>query len=102
MLGIVKKPESLRSEHDTILTEAYDQEYAALKKEGLAIWASSGTVPDAVMPHLAALMAFQVADDLGISNDRYNRILSRRNVAMPEIRAYVTPEYEYTDDPTDF
>ena len=102
ILGIVKQPESLRSEHDTILTEAYDAVYAQLKEEALAIWSSAGTVPNRVMEHVAALMAFNVADDLGVPNARYQRILARRNVALPNIRKFVTPTHESLEDPEDF
>jgi hypothetical protein len=102
MLGVVRMLQALKAEHDALLQEAYDQAYADLDEEGYATWASTGEVPDAVMPHLAALMAFSVCTDLGVSAERYQAILAQRNVAMPNIRRLTTPAHESVDEPTDY
>jgi hypothetical protein len=102
MLGVVRYGQSLKPEHDGLLGEAYTQVYADLKEEGYATWASTGTVPDPVMPHLAALMAFTCTTDIGVSAERYEAILANRNVAKPEIRRLVTPAHESIEEPTDY
>lgn len=102
LLGVVRFGQALKSEDDLLLTESYAQVYDALKDEGIAIWASTSDVPDRVAMHMAALMAFNVCDDKGVSPSRYNRILSRRNVAMPEIRRLTQPQHESLDNPVDY
>lgn len=47
-------------------------------------------------------MAFECCDDIGVSNDRYARIMAKRNVATGEIRRLVKPNHESLDDPVDF
>ena len=102
MLGIARFGQSLKSEHDLLLQESYEQIYDDLDEEGLAIWASTGEVPERVVKHVAALIAFDVADDLGVAGDRYTRILAKRNVAMPEIRRLTTPAHESVEEETDY
>lgn len=102
LLGVTRFGQALRAEDDQLLAEAYTQVYDELKDEGLDIWAPSGVVPDKIAPHLAALMAFNVVDDKGVSAERYSRILNQRNIAKPEIRKYATPPYESVDEPADY
>lgn len=101
-LGVVGVGGTLSAPADARLQQAYDEEYADLKDDGLAIWASTGTVPNDVMPHLAALMAYNAADSFGVSGERFNRIVVRRNAAPAKIRSAVTPAYESFDDPKDY
>ncbi len=102
LLGVVRYGQALKPEDDLLLTETYAQVYDSLKDEGVAVWASAGPVPDRVSSHVSALMAFEACDDKSVSNARYNRILSRRNVAMPEIRRLTQPSYESLDEPVDY
>jgi hypothetical protein len=102
MLGIVRFGQSLRTEDDSLLSESYTQVYDTLKNKGLAIWASTADLPDRVVPHVGALVAFNVADDKATSTERYNRIVSKRNVAMREIRSLVTPSHESLDKTVDY
>jgi hypothetical protein len=102
MLGVVRMNQALKPDHDALLEEAYGQVYDDLKEEGHAIWASTGTIPDSCMPHVAALMAFSVTTDVGVSGERYAAILAQRNVAKPEIRRLVTAAHETVNEPTDY
>lgn len=103
LLGITRLGQARRAEYDARLTDAYATVYADLKKDALNTWAStSDAINDALVPHLAALMAFECCDDIGVSNDRYARIMAKRNVATGEIRRLVKPNHESLDDPVDF
>ena len=102
ILGIVRFGQALKSEDDLLLTESYAQVYDMLKDEGIAVWASTADVPNRVVEHVAALMAFNVCDDKGVSPTRYNRIIARRNVAMPEIRKLTQPKHESLDEVVDY
>jgi hypothetical protein len=98
LLGIVRHPEGLRAEHDELLTQAYNEVYDKLKEENLNEWSAAGPVPDRFVDPVAGLMAFKLTDRLGISGDRYARILARRNSAMTEIRTIATPPYNSTEE----
>jgi len=102
LLGIVSQPESLRAEHDALFVEIYDEVYDDLDREGLAEWSKAGAVPDSVAPHVAALMAFSAAVPLKISGEQFNRVLALRNVAKPEIRKIVLPDFESLERPVDY
>jgi|TARA_Y100000296_G_scaffold87229_1_gene130775 hypothetical protein len=86
------------------LDQAYDYVYADLKDEQLTIWASAAnsTIPNGVAPHVASLMAFDATSDVGVSQERFERILIKRNIAKPMIRKIVTPIYESLDESEDF
>jgi len=84
------------------ITAAYTEGYADLKDDQLVIWASANAVPDAIGPHLAALMAFNCTSTIHVSDTLYQRIVNARNIAKREIRRLVTPQYVTTDYPEDF
>jgi len=84
------------------ITAAYTEGYDDLKKDQLVIWAEAGVVPDAIGPHLAALMAFNCTSSVHVSRDLYDRIVSARNIAKREIRRLVTPQYMTTENAEDF
>ena len=107
LLGWTTLNQGIRPEHDTRLSTAYTEIYDKLKDEGTAIWASSSdSVPDRVVPHIVTLMAHTCANEAGISNDRYARIMNDAGpggaLAMREIRSLVTNDYESLEEPADF
>lgn len=102
LLGNTVIGQGSKSHDDTRIKSAYNEVYADLKEESLAVWSKTGLVPDEVVPHLVALMAFNAVDDFGVSNERYARIVNRSSVAKREIRSLVTPDYESLGNPTDF
>jgi hypothetical protein len=102
LLGIVAEPDSLRAEDDSLLSRIYDEVYDSLDREGLAEWSKLGSVPDAVVPHIAAIMAFDAAVPKKISGEQFNRILALRNVARPEIRRLMIPDYESVEPVVDY
>lgn len=101
-LGRRRLGQAITDDLKTRLDEAYTHVYEDLKDEALAIWASNGTIPDEIAIHVSALMAFDATSDVGVSNARYNRIVTAASLAKPAIRKKVTPDYESLDDPEDF
>jgi len=95
---------AIKSTLKTRLDKSYDYVYADLKDEQLTIWAKAAgtTIPDAVAPHVAALMAFEATNAFGVSNDRFARIVSKASLAKFAIRKNVTPIYDSLDEPEDF
>lgn len=102
LLGIVSMNRALKPEDDALLTESYAQVFDDLDEEGIASWPQDGEIPDRCMPHVAALMAFNVVTDKATSPERRAEILALRNVAKPEIRRQVTPASESADEAVDY
>lgn len=100
LLGILEVGATLNSQDDTRIGAAYTETYEQLKTEGLNVWGS--TIPNKVANHMVAICALNCVDDYGVSNDRYQRIVAKANIALREIRKHATPEYQPLDDPEDF
>lgn len=94
LLGITAYGRALRADDDLLLAESYRQVYDSLDREGIAIWPENGAIPDRCMPHVAALMAFNVATDKAVSAETYSQVLALQNIAKAGIRRETTPKYE--------
>lgn len=105
-LGRLRPGQSLQSQDATRIGAAYDEVYADLKNEGLNTWASTGNVPDELVPFVSALVALRCCNTYGVSQARFQRIVSVAGVdgnqAKREIRRLVTPAHESMEEPTDF
>lgn len=101
-LGILRLNQSLQSQDQTRLEQAYDEVYADLKEDGVATWASTASVPTDVVPHIVAMVAFNAVDTYGVSNDRYQRIAGKASVAKKKIDSLQVPAYVSQEEPTDF
>ena len=97
-LGILRLNQTLQAQDSTRITAAYNEVYAALKKDGLATWTSTGDIPTDLVPHVAALVADNCLSTYSVSVDRYTRI---KNMVGPDdgnkskraLRKLVTPDY---------
>jgi len=101
-LGVKRLHQPMQSQDAARITKSFDQVYAQLKKDGLAIWASTGSAPDEVVPHIVFLIAEGCLGVYGVSNERYNRIVMGANKARREIPKMVKPDYESQDNATDY
>ena len=101
-LGLLRLGQSLQSQDTTRIESAYAEVYADLKTEGLNVWASTGTCPTELTPHVAALIADNCLNTYGVSPARYQRIKIAAGRAKPEIRRLVTPRFESVEDATDY
>lgn len=106
MLGLLPVGQSLASQHATRIEASYDEVYQDLRTRGLNVWASDGDCPDEINPYVAALMALSCTETYPISEARYVRIVNKVGVdgqrGYTKISELVSPEYEVTDEPTDF
>lgn len=106
LLGLKRLNQALPAEHNIRIGKAYDEIYAVLKKDSLAVWASDGDVPDEIVNPVAALMADNCLSSYGVSVDRYTRIKTEcgpdGETAKARIRQSATPAYVSADSPTDF
>ena len=102
MLAIKRVNQPMQDEHKVRVEASYDEVFEDLKKEGIATWSSTGTVPTEIVPHMAALIAALCTETYAVSDKRYNRIFGKAGVAKREIRKLVTPDYESLEEPDDF
>ena len=106
MLGRRRLGQAITNDLKTRLDEAYNYVYADIKDEGLNTWASTGAIPDEVAPMVSALMAYNATNDVGVSKERYARIVAVTGLdgerAMQKIRRKTTPDWESLDEPEDF
>ena len=105
-MRIVPVGQSLQSQHDARIKDAYDWTYSKLENRGLAVWASTGAMPTEVTPHFVALMSLRASEYEGVSPEVYQKIILKAGpngeTAESEIRSLVRPDYESIDLPTDF
>lgn len=102
MLGVLSLGKTLDPVDEARMVRSYAQVYDDLKIEGLASWASAGEVPNGIVPHMEALMAFNSMDSYYVSDKRYQRITAKSSVAKREIRRLTIPDYESLDEPKDY
>jgi hypothetical protein len=100
-LGFNPIRQSLESNVATRIEQSYDEVYAMLKEEGLATWASTGSVPNEIVPYVVNLVA-DGCISLGASAEKIQVIKSEKQLAMPMIRRYVTPAYQSQEDQKDY
>jgi len=88
----------------TDIEQAIDETYADLKADRLLTFSTTGDVPDDVTPHIKLLVALKRCS--GISDERYMRLVGEAGEhgwkAKREIRRIVAPNYEPTDEATNF
>lgn len=101
-LGLLRLGQSLQNQDKVRIESGFDEIYADLKTEGLNVWASTGSCPVELTPHVVSLIADNCLNTYSVSPERYNRIKLASGMAKREIRRLITPEYESVEDPTDF
>lgn len=101
-LGILSLGQSLQAQDATRIEQAYNEVYDYLDGQGLAIWSIDDNVPDKLCPHVIAMVAFNCADNYGVSADRYQRITAKFVIAEKKIRELVLPEYVPQDEAVNY
>lgn len=108
-LGVKTIGQGAHNKDDTRIGTAYTEVYADLKKEGLAVWAEAGTIPDDVAPHLVNLMALNAINTYKVSPALFGRLTHGTNSVMQgisiskrEIRPLTVPDHESLDEPKNF
>ncbi len=105
-LGLLRLGQSLQSQDATRITQAYAEVYARLVKEGIAVWASTGNVPDEVAPYVIALVCANCLSTYGVSKDRYERIIQTCGpdglLVMQRIRELMKAKFVSQDEAKDY
>ena len=101
-LGILPLGQTLQHQDKARIEEGYQEVYEYLKSQKLATWAFAASVPDILVPYVVAMVADNVKNTYGVSDDRFIRITASSAVAESEIRKIVLPEYISQEQPNDF
>ena len=106
LLKIVPVGQSMESQDDTRMGEAYDEIYAKLQINGTAIWSSAGSMPDEVVNDFVYLMADNKIDLYPTSDSLYSRIKNKVGpdgiTALNSIRRQLGDVYEDLSRPVDY
>lgn len=105
-LSIIAIGATLNAEDDARIEAAYNECYDRLKELGLAIWALSGSVPDALVPAFSSMIEATLLVSYSVPTDRYNRIIlmagQNGEFSVNRIAALVAQGETSTDGPEDF
>jgi len=101
-LGILGLNQTLQSQDSTRITSAYNEVHAQLKKDGLATWTSTGSIPTECVPYVANLVANNCLSTYSIPNDRYTRIKNEVRTSMRELMKLASPDWMSVDDVKDY
>lgn len=99
-IGKKRIGQSVTNELQVDIEQAIDEVYADLQSDKLATWSSTGAIPNDVLPHVKALVAFRRSS--GLSMERKQVIMNDANIAKREIRRIIAPNHEPIEEPTDF
>lgn len=95
--GILAYGQTATSNLTDAALQGYDEVYANLEELGIVDWGSTASVPNQYVPWVVALVAFNKANEWGISNDRYTRIAQVASVAERSIRRVFEQGYTSTE-----
>lgn len=101
-LGVLQVGQDADAQDDAEMEDAYNAVYEILKEEGLAVWASDGTIPNKIRDQVVALMAMSRTTIYPVSDKRYARIQAKAAAAIPSIKSLVNPPSATQDDPVDY
>lgn len=105
-LGILRLGQPLQAQDDTRISSAYDEVYEQLKDEGLATWASTASVPAAIVPFVVGLVAQQCQGTYSLSLPRQSLILQVTGIdgdnAKSRIRKLASASYASQEEAVDF
>lgn len=101
-LGVLASGQTMTGDQDLQASTAYDSIYERLLAKDLAVWAKAGDVPDACVEPVVSLLAFELANEYGVSDSRWQRLQFSANKAEAELRIIVFPSYVSTTEVTDY
>lgn len=93
--GKLSYNESAEGQLNADALQAYDEVYDELSELGIVDWGSTASVPNEYVFHVTSMVAYRLADMLGVSDARYMRLANDNAKAEPAIRrmfnSYYTP-----------
>lgn len=101
-LGMRAIGQTLSHAQNQMFQSAYDALYDRLENDGKVAWAKSGDIPDAFLPPISAMLAFELADDVGIAGERFARLQNSAYNAQKDLCALLAKPYVSQSNVTDY
>lgn len=105
-LGLVPVGQALESQDQTRIDATYGEVYARLAEKGLAAWASTGEVPERLVPNVCLMMEEKLLTSYSVPESRYLRIKQDAGedgkLALARLAELVVQEYESLDGVADY
>lgn len=93
LLGVVGVGVTPTGPQDSDMSDAYSEVYAELEELGLVEWAEADDIPSRFVDTVVNLVASKRVDEYGISNERYQRIMSKAAGAEANLRRLIADSY---------
>lgn len=105
-LSLIPVGGTLESQDQTRIDATFDEVYARLKQQGLAVWASTADVPAEVVPYYVQMMLQKLTLTYSVPAERYQRIQGEAGPdgasALMKIADLITPAYESIYEPVGY
>lgn len=92
----------MTGDQDAQVTTAYNSVYDRLLSKDLAVWAKESDIPDTYVEPVVAILAFELTEEYGVSDSRWQRLQFRALKAEPELRMLIFPRYVSTTEAVDY
>jgi hypothetical protein len=102
MIGFLDIGDTLAGDQDTRMDEAWDAVHAWLKNKGLDAFPTAGPVPDEMVPHIKALIAFDAMDDFHAPPSKKQDITVKQTIAQRDLPGLVLADHESLEEPVDY
>ena len=101
-LGVLGAGQTMSGDQDTQVTTAYNSIYDRLLAKDLVAWAKNSDVPDSFVESFVSILAFELANEYGVSDSRWQRLQLAAMKAEPELRILIFPSYVSTTEAVDY
>lgn len=93
VLGVIGAGVAPTGPQDSDMNESYSEVYSELEELNLVEWAEESDIPERFVDVIVNLMASKRVDEYGVSNDRYQRIVSKASQAETKLRRLIADNY---------
>ena len=101
-LGVLAQGQQMSSDQDQVTQSAYNSLYARLLTKNIVAWGKSDDIPDAFVEPVVQMLAFDLTNEYGVSNDRWQRLQLAASTAPQELGSMIFPKYVSETEATDF
>ena len=101
-LGVLGATQTATGDQDAQATTSYNSIYARLLSKDLVGWAQDGPIPDEFIEPMSNILAFELANEYGISDSRWQRLQFAADKAEQQLRILIFPKYVPLTEAVDY
>lgn len=101
-LGVIGISQDLTGDQNAQATTAYNSVYDRLLSKNLVAWAKDDDIPDEYVEPVASIIAFELTNEYGVSDSRFQRLQYSALQAEPQLRMSIYPRYVPTTEAVDY